>query len=153
MRLSSTRRLPSLLGHLFTVTLALSLIPPLGRAKSISRLEIPEELQASDQDVKTLIDSSGDHMDSGDLDGALLDAQKAWDLCQSKKLDSDLPFAGLQLASALILKGDFDSGREILNKALERTIERANPALAGQILISVSALKDASGNRKGALEA
>src|ERR1700733_719656 len=66
--------------------------------KSVARQEIPVELRASDPEIKGLIETAADKWDSGDLEGALQVAKKAWDLCQSRNLESDLPIAGLQLS-------------------------------------------------------
>src|SRR6266853_3330668 len=74
-----------------------SAVPAYCDSKSIARQEIPVELQASDPEIKNLIDSAADKVDSEDLEGALQLAKKAWDLCKSRALQSDLPIAGLEL--------------------------------------------------------
>ncbi len=121
-------------------------------SKSIARQEIPVELRASDPEIKGLIDTASDKWDLGDLEGALQDAKKAWDLCQSRGLESDLPIAGLQLSALSISKGEIDIGRDLLNKSLEAAAERSNVVLEAQILVSLAALREMSGDRKGALD-
>lgn len=121
-------------------------------SKSIARQEIPVELRASDPEIKALIDTAADKWDLGDLEGALQVARKAWDLCQSRNLESDLPIAGLELSALSISKGDIDVARDLLNKSLEAAAERSNVVLEAQILVSLAGLREMSGDRKGALE-
>ena len=123
-----------------------------GSSKSIARQEIPIELQASDPEIKSLVETAADRSDVGDLDGALQSAKKAWDLCRSRHIQSDLPIAGLELSALSISKGDIDASREFLNLSLEAAAERSNGALEAQILVSLASLREMSGNRKGALE-
>jgi len=94
----------------------------------------------------------GGKWDLGDLEGALQVAKKAWDLCQSRGLESDLPIAGLELSALSISKGEIDVGRDLLNKSLEAAAERSNVVLEAQILVNLAGLREVSGDRKGALE-
>jgi len=138
---------------LFLIAIGLAFaLPAYSASKSIAQQEIPVELRASDLEIKGLIDTAADKWDLGDLEGALQDAKKAWDLCQSKGLESDLPIAGLQLSALSISKGEIDVARELLNKSLEAAAERSNVVLEAQILVSLAALREMSGDRKGALE-
>ena len=127
-------------------------VPAYCDSKSIARREIPVELRASDPEIKDLIDTTADKWDLGDLEGALQAAKKAWDLCQSRGLELDLPVAGLQLSALFISKSEIDAGRDVLNKSLEAAAERSNVALEAQILVTLAALREMSGDRKGALE-
>jgi len=139
--------------RLFVTSVVLAFaLPAYCDSKSIARQEIPVELRASDPEIKGLIDTAADKWDLGDLEGALQDAKKAWDLCQSKGLESDLPIAGLQLSALSISKGEIDVARDLLNKSLEAAAERSNVVLEAQILVSLAALREMSGDRKGALE-
>ena len=139
--------------RLFITTIVLGFaLPSYCDSKSIARREIPVELRASDPEIKGLIDTAADKLDLGDLEGALQIAKKAWDLCQSRGLESDLPIAGLQLSSLSISKGEIDVGRDLLNKSLEAAAERSNVVLEAQILVSLAALREMVGDRKGALD-
>jgi ATP/maltotriose-dependent transcriptional regulator MalT len=139
--------------RLFITSIVLTLaVPAYCDSKSIARQELPVELQASDPEIKSLIDTAADKWDLGDSDEALQIAKKAWDLCQSRNLESDLPIAGLQLSALSISKGDIDAGRDLLNKSLEAAAERSNVILEAQILVSLAALREMSGDRKGALD-
>jgi tetratricopeptide (TPR) repeat protein len=140
-----------LLSSVVMLVLAVA-VPAYCDSKSIARQEIPVELRASDPEIRSLIDDSADKWDSGDSEGALQIAKKAWDLCQSSRLESDLPIAGLQLSALFISKGALDAGRDLLNKSLEAAAERSNVVLEAQILIGLASFRELSGDRKGALE-
>lgn len=127
-------------------------VPAYCKSKSIARQEVPVELQPSDPEIQALIDSSEDKTDLGDLEGALQLATKAWDICQKRGLESDLPVAALNLAALYISKGDIDVARDLINKALESAAERSDPALEAEVLISLAALREISGDRKASLE-
>ena len=86
------------------------------------------------------------------LEGAFQLAQKAWELCKLRGLQSDRPIAALELSALSVSKGDIDASRDLLNNALEAATERSNLVLEAQILISLAGLREISGDRKAALE-
>src|ERR1700733_5683905 len=139
--------------RLFLLPIVLTFaIPAYSDSNSIARREIPVELRASDPEIKGLIDTAVDKWELGDLEGALQVAKKAWDLCRSRGLKSDLPIAGLELSALSVSKGEIDVNQQLLNTSLEAAAERANMALEAQILISLSSLRELSGDRKGAID-
>jgi tetratricopeptide (TPR) repeat protein len=123
-----------------------------GSTTKRSREEIPVELQASDPEVKQLLDAAADNFDVGDLEvtGQLLG--KAQELCRSRRLTSDVPIVQIGLASLSISSGNIDNARDLFTQALQFAAERSNMVLEAQILVSLAALKEMAGDRTGALE-
>jgi tetratricopeptide (TPR) repeat protein len=138
-------------GIFFVAFLLTSVLPACSESKSIARQEIPAELRASDPEIRTLIESAIDKADAEDFEGALQLATKAWDLCKAKGLESDLPIAGLELSALSISKGEIDQARELLNRSLEAAADRSNVVLEAEILLNLALIREASGDRKGAL--
>jgi hypothetical protein len=116
-----------------------------------SREEVPVELQASDPEVKQLLDTATDNFDIGDLEAAGQLLGKAEELCRSRRLTSDVPIVLAHLASLSISNGNIEKARDLLAQALESAAERSNTVLEAQILVSVASLKEMAGDRPAAL--
>jgi CHAT domain-containing protein len=152
-------RLKSLLGYLVLPKLLLCILllfllvaPASSGSAKRSREELPPELQASDPEIKQLLDSARDSADLGDLETALQFASKAQEQSKSRDLASDLPIVDLSLASVFIAKGNIDRARELLDQAIVGSTEPSNLVLEAQILVSLAALKEMGGDRRGAFE-
>lgn len=137
---------------LLTIVLLLTInIQAYGGSIKRSREEVPVELQASDPEVKKLLDTAADNFDIGDLEAAGQLLGKAQELCRSRRLTSDVPIVQVGLATLSISNGNIEKARDLLSEALESAAERSNTVLEAQILVSVAALKEMAGDRTAAL--
>jgi len=112
---------------------------------------VPPELQASDPEVKTYLDTADHLAKEGKYTEAFQQVQQALDLCIRKKLP-DKGLLEAKLATALFMQGNVDAARQHWLTALKDSGITGNLVLQADTLVALSSLSQATGKADEALD-
>jgi CHAT domain-containing protein len=95
---------------------------------------IPEELRASDPEIRQLLDAARDSADNGEYDDAAAKAAKALALARAKGFVGDRALAETAVGEATAAKGKLTEALVFYRAALQDAVDSSNPVLESQLL-------------------
>lgn len=123
-----------------------------GQQASAPRPSIPPELQASDQEISTLLTSADSKAQAGDYDSAFADSKAALELAEKKGLLGDRAIVEKSVAEGSFVRGKVDEAFTFYQASLQHAVDASNLVLQADVLTSLSALPQFQGNLPGALD-
>ena len=112
----------------------------------------PAEMQLSDPEVKSAVDSTKALSESGDYDQAIREIEKALQLSIKKNLRTDRALVEDDLARTYILRGDISRAEDYLNSAETLASETGNLVLEAETLATLSDLARTESDEQKAQE-
>ena len=119
--------------------------PPVNR-------DIPVELQATDPEIRTLIEEARSSADMGNYDVALSKAKAALDLAETKGLVGDKALAEQLVAIGYFGSGHLEDSFKFYRASSQDAIDSSNLVLQADVLVALSASPQSQGNLPGALD-
>ena len=112
----------------------------------------PPELQVSDPDVKTLVDSAKKSANLGNYEESLASLRKASEIATKHKATADKAIIEDLLAVYYFTRGRVDEARSHFLEALSGGIAVGNIALQADVLVALSALQQVGGHLDQAMK-
>lgn len=112
----------------------------------------PPELQATDPEIRTLLDETRSTCDQSNLGDMIERVQKALRMADSRGLVGDRALAEATLASAYIGQAEVELAFTTFQKALQDAIDSKNKVLEADILVSLSSEAQMKGNTLQAID-
>ncbi len=129
----------------FAVFLA-SVLPIRGQQLPRPTYNKPAELQATDPEIRTMLDDTRSACDQANLNDTVERVQKALRIADNRGLVGDRALAEAMLASAYIGQAEIELAFTTFQKALQDAIDSKNGVLEADILISLSSEAQMKGN-------
>jgi tetratricopeptide (TPR) repeat protein len=137
---------------LFPFLVVVTSIPSHCQTPSAINRDIPVELQATDPEIRTLLEESRSSADIGNYDVALSKAETALDLAETKGLVGDKALAEQLVAIGYFGSGKLEDSFKFYRASLQDAIDSSNLVLQADALVALSTLPQLQGNLPGALE-
>src|ERR1035437_2698734 len=113
---------------------------------------VPPELQASDPEVKSYLDTAEKLSREGNYSESLQQLQKASDLCARKGLVTDRALIEAKLGVASFIQGKLDDAKQYWVRSLSDSVSTSNLVLQADVLVAISSMAQAAGNSTEALD-
>ncbi len=113
---------------------------------------VPPELQAGDQDVRSLLTSAKSKAEAGEYESAFADSQSALELAEKKGLLGDRAIAEAYVAQGYFASAKLDDSFKYYRASLQHALETSNLVLQADVLVALSALPQLRDNLPEALE-
>ena len=113
---------------------------------------VPPELQAGDQDVRSLLTSAKSKAEAGEYESAFADSKSALELAEKKGLLGDRAIAEAYVAQGYFASAKLDDSFKYYRASLQHALETSNLVLQADVLVALSALPQLRDNLPEALE-
>lgn len=118
----------------------------------VPRPYVPPELQAGDQDVRSLLTSAKSKAEAGEYESAFADSKSALELAEKKGLLGDRAIAEAYVAQGYFASAKLDESFKYYQASLQHALAASNLALQADVLVALSALPQLQDNLPEALD-
>jgi len=110
------------------------------------------ELQATDPEIRALLEEARSSVDIGNYDVAFSKAKTALDLAETKRLVGDKALAEQLVAIGYFGSGKVEDSLKLYRASLQDAIDSSNLVLQADVLVALSTSPQSQGNLTGALD-